>query len=93
MPCSSCGGRISPQTIQKGAVGARKPVAKKVQPIAPIDTRKIAQSGPAPLKTKIKVKSKQSCPICGAGVRTMMAGTGPKKRFICTSCGNQFTKQ
>lgn len=41
-------------------------------------------------KAKQRAAEMKTCPSCGASVRSMMAGSGPKRRWVCGSCGRQF---
>ncbi len=106
MGCGSCGGGINPKAIQRTAIHSTS-VAKKPQVIAPPNTQKTVLNTKqvklqtqavaiTPLnsvnKANVRASNTKQCPNCGAMIRTILAGSGPQRRLICTACGRQYSK-
>lgn len=92
-----CGGKVGPKIVQR-ASSPRPTRTKQPRAIPPANSRRLVRNDNAQLRTPTVLKAKaradgtKSCPLCGAMVKTVLAGTGSRKRFICSSCGNQFSK-
>lgn len=96
MGCGSCGGKVSPQIIQRNLIKSAVAATQQARYIMPKDSKKLirppVKKSSTIQKAEIRADGMRMCSICGGKLKTVLAGSGPKRRFSCPSCGAQFSK-
>ena len=96
MGCGGCGGINAIKVMRTQAREVKSPRPIPAPTLRPRSTTKIVVSSLKPDTTSVTIKARQRakdmklCPLCGATLSIIIAGSGARNRRRCSHCDRVF---